>query len=200
MSNAALDTKPPSGLPVRMIRPNLDDLPQWPLPDGYYMRAMRADEGAVWEEAWRASEPYEQIQPGLFASQFGSDPAEIELRCFFLIAPDGGVAGTISGWQSDLPDGLHYGQIHWVALLPAHRGRGLVKPLMAHAMNFLATRHERCFLDTATRRLPAIKVYLDFGFVPDMTFKDAEQAWALVQSNLAHPALGGGGEAAPGNA
>ncbi len=180
---------PPAGLPVRMIRSHLDDLPQWPFPPGYAVRSMGRDEGPLWERVWRETEPFDAIKPGLFAHEFGTDPAAIESRCFFLTAPGGAIAGTISAWQSVLEDGRLYGQIHWVAVHPKHQGRGLCKPLMTHAMNCLSTRHDRCFLGTATRRLPAIKVYLDFGFVPDMTFPDAERAWALVRADLPHPAL-----------
>ena len=45
----------------------------------------------------------------------------------------------------------------------------------------------------ASARIPAIKVYLDFGFKPNMQTKDAAEAWAEVKGKLEHPLLEGVG-------
>ena len=49
--------------------------------------------------------------------------------------------------------------------------------------------HRRACLGPATERIPAIKVYLDFGFLPDMAKPRAHEAWEGVQAALRHPAL-----------
>lgn len=180
----------PAGIPVRMIRAHMRDLPQFALPADYAIRNVRAGEGPVWEAAWKQIEPYGPIPDGLFAREFGDDPARIEERCFFLESAQDGVVGTISGWNTAITGGPPWGHIHWVGVMPAHQGKGLCKAIMSHAMNFLAQRHDRCFLDTATARAGAIKVYLDFGFLPDMTYPNADAAWAAFRETLSHPALG----------
>jgi GNAT superfamily N-acetyltransferase len=76
-----------------------------------------------------------------------------------------------------------------VAVRPAFQGRGLGRAALSHALNRLARWHERAYLDTSTARLPAIKMYLDFGFVPDLGPPGARDAWRAVRAALPHPAL-----------
>jgi ribosomal protein S18 acetylase RimI-like enzyme len=101
----------------------------------------------------------------------------------------GHAVGTISAWYSRDFKGEDYGRIHWVAVRPAYRRRGLAKAGMSHAMNRLAERHERCWLSTNTLKLPAIRMYLDFGFRPDRGAQGALPAWREVRSALDHPGL-----------
>jgi hypothetical protein len=66
--------------------------------------------------------------------------------------------------------------------------------MLAHALKQMAQWHDRAFLGTQTKRLAAIKIYLDFGFVPDMRYPGAEEAWREVRANLDHPVLRAMGE------
>ena len=61
--------------------------------------------------------------------------------------------------------------------------------MMSVAMAYLKRFHERSFLGTSSGRIPAIKVYLDFGFYPDLGQENSQQAWAEVASVLQHPVL-----------
>jgi hypothetical protein len=58
-------------------------------------------------------------------------------------------------------------------------------------LNKLAQWHDRCFLDSSTERLPALKLYLDFGFVPDLSNERAVENWREVRDKLKHPTLMG---------
>jgi hypothetical protein len=53
----------------------------------------------------------------------------------------------------------------------------------------MAQWHDRCFLGTQSKRLPAINLYLDFGFLPDMDEPGAIEGWREVRAQLKHPAL-----------
>ena len=46
-------------------------------------------------------------------------------------------------------------------------------------------------LTTESKRLGAIRLYLDFGFVPDLDAPGAREAWRQVRERLEHPALAG---------
>ena len=61
--------------------------------------------------------------------------------------------------------------------------------MMTVAMERLKQSHERCFLGTSTGRIAAIKVYLDFGFTPDLSVENSREAWTEVASVLEHPIL-----------
>ena len=174
----------PENLSVGMYRPHMRDIPQFSFPDGYGVRALRPEDGPVWTDAQRDAEHWLEITDDLFQSEFGFDLEALAWRSFFIVNAQGAAVGAISAWYDRDIRGLDYGRIHWVCLRPAYRGLGLIKPAMTHAMNVLAQWHERAYLGTSTARVPAIKVYLDFGFLPDMALPGAEKAWRQLAERL----------------
>lgn len=181
----------PGGLHVNMYRPDMENIPQYAFPAGYGIRAMRPGEGVLWTDVQRDAEHWLTVDDELFTREFGYDLEATQWRCFFIINELGAAVGVISAWYDRDIRGQDYGRIHWVAIRQAYRGKGLVKPAMTHAMNVMAQWHQRAYLGTATARIPAIKVYLDFGFLPDMTQPQAREAWGQIQAVLNHPALAG---------
>ncbi len=73
--------------------------------------------------------------------------------------------------------------------VPCCQGKGLGKAALSFAMNRLAEWHDRCYLVTSTERIAAIKLYLSFGFEPDMTPANARAAWSELNGRHRHPAL-----------
>ena len=174
---------------VRMRREHMENIPQFPVPDGFAIRNYRPNEGPIWTRIQRAAEPYMEIDEGLFDHEFQRDlPAMVD-RCFFLTTEAGEEIGTITAWWQPDMGGEVWGQIHWVAIHPDYQGRGLSKPMMSLAMARLKESYKRCFLDTSTGRIAAIKLYLDFGFTPDFSRENSREAWAEVSSVLEHPTL-----------
>jgi len=177
-------------VPVIMIREDLRGIPQCPMPDGYRMRSFRRGDRATWVRVEQASEPWGALDENTFDREFGNSLSVLARRQLFLVAPDGSDVGTITAWYTRRHLARPWGRIHWLAIMPEHRRRGLSKSMMTVAMNRLrALGHRRAMLATDTRRIVAIRTYLDFGFVPDMTTGDAERAWRLVREQLDHPAL-----------
>jgi len=174
---------------VRMIRENMENIPQFPIPKGFAIRNYRPDEGHIWTRIQRAAEPYIDIDDGLFIREFKRDFPAMADRSFFLTTDTGAEIGTITAWWQPDIDGKTWGQIHWVAVHPDYQGRGLSKPMMSVVMTRLKKSHKWCFLDTSTGRIPAIKVYLDFGFTPDLSRKKSQEAWTEVASVIKHPIL-----------
>ena len=178
-------------LPVRMIRRHMKNLPQYDLPEGYTIGPMGRGDGALWTDVQRDAEPVLEITDHIFWQEFGDDPAGIERRCYLIRDPRHLAVGTISGWYSRDFRGQDWGRIHWVAVRPSQRGKGLARAGMTYAMNRLAEWHERAWLLTSTTRLPAIRIYLDFGFEPDMQTEADAVAWRQVAAELDHPTLRG---------
>ncbi len=179
----------PSGYEVLMVRPHLRDIPQVALPHGFGIRTMRRGDGALWTDIWRDAEEYGHIGPQLFEDQFGDDLEALKWRGFIVEDERGIAVATITSWYNRAYKGKDYGQIHWVAVRKAYWGRGLGRAMMTHALNAMAKWHDRAFLGTQTKRLAAIKVYLDFGFVPDLDHEGALEAWRIVKAQLPAPAL-----------
>lgn len=179
----------PAGTEVTMIRPHLREIPQVPFPAGFGIRPMHLEEAALWTDIVRDAEEFFPVADDLFAREFGDDPEAVPERCFFLTGPKGIAVGTISAWYRRAFKGEDYGRIHWVAVRPAYQGRGLGKAGLAFALSRLACWHQRAYLTTNTARLPALRLYLDFGFLPDLDEPNARAIWRPVQEALRHPAL-----------
>jgi len=175
---------------VVMLRDNLASIPSYPLPEGFSMREYRDGDRQTWVQIERSAEPFINITEETFDREFGSDLPAMPRRCHFLVAPDGSDVGTITAWYERSYAGKRWGRIHWLAILPEFQHRGLAKPMMTFAMRRLRSLgHRRAILGTQTPRIAAIKTYLDFGFIPDLTVENALRAWSLVRDELSHPVL-----------
>jgi GNAT superfamily N-acetyltransferase len=178
-----------AGYSLMMVRPHMDDIPSIPFPEGYGIRAMRLGEGGLWTDIERDAETYFPIADDLFEREFGRDLEATQWRCFFVVNARGAAVGTISAWYNRSRKGQDHGQIHWVAVRPAYQGKGLGKAALSYTLREMSQWHERCFLGTQSKRLPAIKLYLDFGFVPDLDEPGAIEGWREVKERLEHPVL-----------
>ncbi len=177
-----------AGNSVRMIRPHLNDIPQVHCPDGYSIRPLRVEEGAVWSDIVLDAEPWLELSTDLFTNEFSHDLSSVPERCFFVVDGNDTPVGTISAWYKEL-DGHNYGLVHWVAVRPPHQGKGLGKAGLSFALQKLALWHERAMLGTQSKRLPAISLYLNFGFLPDLEEPAAVADWRLLKEQLNHPVL-----------
>jgi ribosomal protein S18 acetylase RimI-like enzyme len=72
-----------------------------------------------------------------------------------------------------------------VAIIPERQGRGLAKALLsATCMRLRELGHTRLYLTTETPRLPAIALYLKFGFRPEIRNEADRRAWENVAEHL----------------
>ena len=175
---------------INMIRPHMRMIPKVAFPPGFGIRPMKLDEAALWTDIERAAEGSPNGVPDdLFHREFGHDQQAIPQRCFIIVNETGDGVGTISAWYDPDFRGQDYGRIHWVAVRRTYQQRGLGKAGLSFALHRLAEWHERSYLITQTHRLPAIKLYLNFGFLPDLVPEGAIEHWRQVQSQLEHPSL-----------
>ena len=173
---------------VHMIRSHLRDIPQIPFPEGFGIRPMRVDEGSLWLDIERDAEDYLDMKDGTFEAEFSHDLQAVQWRSFIATNPKGAGVGTVSAWYHTYR-GEEYGLLHWVAVRPAYQGRGLGKAMVSFALEKLAQWHDKVLLGTQAKRLPAIKLYLDFGFAPDLEEPGAVDAWRQIKEQLKHPLL-----------
>lgn len=178
-----------AGHEVFMVRPHLRDIPQVSFPEGFGIRAMRLDESALWTDIQRAAESYFPIADDLFHNQFGDYLQATQWRSFIVTNEKGVGVGVVSAWFDRAFKGEDYGLIHWIAIRPAYQGLGLGKAALSFTLHQLSQWHERAYLGTQTGRIPAIKMYLDFGFVPDFDPPGAREVWQEVAAKISHPLL-----------
>lgn len=173
----------PEGIHLRMERPDLDGLPAPTWPEGWCIRCWQAGDDRTWTALQRASEPYVVILDDVFARAYGHDPATLAERVYFLSDRGGDAHGTIAAWYDEADAGL--GRIHWLAVHPEARGRGLGRELLRFACGRLRELgHSRAFLHTSSNRLVALRLYLNHGFQPVARNEAEELAWGKIRREL----------------
>ena len=155
------------------------------------MRPLGPGDAGLWTDVQRDAEPYFTVDDELFHREFRDDPAALAWRSFVALDERKLAVGVISAWRwPEFRDGL-WGRIHWVAVRRGHQGRGIGKGMLAFALEQLAQWHDKAVLWTASQRLPAIKLYLDFGFEPDLELPGALAVWRGIAREIPHPGLNG---------
>ena len=163
---------------VRMIRENLEAIPQFSLPPNYTMRLYQPGDERWWLEIQAAADRYNSIAFELFAEQFGKNQQQITERQLYLCGAHNMAIGTATAWFKNDYQGEPYGRVHWVAIKPKWQSLGLAKPLMtATCQRLRELGHNRVYLTTSTARIPAINLYLQFGFEPQINTADDMTAW-----------------------
>jgi GNAT superfamily N-acetyltransferase len=172
---------------VRMIRENLDDIPDHPLPAGYSIRWYQPGDEEVWQKIQSLADRYNKVTPGLFGKEFGADAQVLSKRQCFLCDSGKNAIGTASAWF-DNRHGQPLGRVHWLAIVPAEQGRGLARPLLAAVCDRLRKLgHSRTHLTTQTCRIPAINLYISFGFTPIVDSDTDREIWTELAKYIKHP-------------
>lgn len=84
-------------------------------------------------------------------------------------------------------DGRHInsGRIDWLAVDPSHRGKSLGRHLTALAVNSLIRHgYKIIFVGTNDSMIPAIKIYLDIGFYPNLFNPEMVLRWEKIYKML----------------
>jgi len=169
-----------------MVRDDLRDLPDFPLPAGYHLRQFEPGDERHWARIEMGAGEFSTVDAGLayFRGEFGPYPDEMSERSLILEADGVGPIGTTTAWFGAF-QGRPLGRIHWVAIIPEFHGRGLSKPLVGAALHILARHHDAAYLTTQTTSWRAVGLYLQLGFQPVIESLDDERAWAIVTEKLA---------------
>ncbi len=174
-----------------MSRENLENLPQYPLPEGFRFRMLRAGD----KEAWAKLLEVSGLTPTLAAAvnqwqeEFENHPKEIQERCVLVEAADGSIVGTATTWFEDRETFSGRGRLHWVGVHPCCQGKGIGKALVGETLRVMATMDKVAMLQTESHRIAAIAIYLDFGFVPEIRGEEDKAAWIEIGRKLSLPAL-----------
>ncbi len=170
---------------ITMVRPHLDDIPQHPLPRGFSLRWYRTGDRETWVRIHERAERYVPATAQVYDKQFGGDETELAQRQAFLLDPHGQEIGTATAWFDNQHQGRRFGRVHWVAIVPEYQGKGLAKPLLTAVCNRLVQLgHDCAYLSTGTARLPAIHLYLSYGFEPEIGDEEDRKRWDEVLARI----------------
>ncbi len=170
-----------------MRRPHLDDLPEVaPLPDGYELRPYDAERDQPSLIATLADSFHEYWDDARVARELTASP---DIHTVYVVSYNGQVVGTASSRfvPARFPDA---GYVHWVGVASAHLRRGLAAALLARVLGEFRERgYPAVVLETDDFRIPAIRAYLKFGFVPeyDVRGEDHRPRWSRVLAGVVAP-------------
>jgi GNAT superfamily N-acetyltransferase len=166
---------------LTMIRPDLEDLPEFPLPPDFSVRWFQPGDEDTWVSLEHRADRAYTFTRELFWKQFSADPGLLCKRQCYLLDSAGQAVGTATAWLDEDFRGQNFGRVHWVAIVPEEQGRGLARPLLAIICRRLRELgHVRAFLRTSSRRIPALNLYRSFGFAPGIATSDDEAAWRAL--------------------
>jgi mycothiol synthase len=152
---------------LRMWR-NLNDLPEVEVPSGYSLRSFESGDEGGFVEVKNAAFSGEHAggrdwTVADFEKEYLRSPLFRAERIFFAVC-DGELVGTTTAWTAEF-EGREVGLIHWVAVVPEHRGKGLGWLLNVQALHKLKEMgYEECVLSTNESLSSAVRLYGRLGF------------------------------------
>ena len=165
-----------------MVRPNLNDLPSpSKLGEGFVLRAATRDDSIGLAETLTSAFPEDPWDADRVIREL-IDAGDVD-TCY-VITHGGNIVATTSVQMREI--GGNNGTIHWVGCRPGYFGNGFGKALIIACMHrFVELGFTQSNLSTDDHRLPAIRLYLSLGYVPDTSANESHEArWKAVMENL----------------
>lgn len=168
---------------LRMVRPNLENLPPLQLSPGYEIRTYQEGDDAHWAAIITASFGGRNLTAA-DARRAIMDQGVFDPEGLFFATCEGTPVGTASAWRPTIDEG-EFGKVHMVGVDSAHAGKKLGKWVSLAVLRYFREHKFKCVkLDTDDFRIPAVKTYLNLGFLPVHVDTDQEKRWRRVFSIL----------------
>ena len=166
-----------------MVRHSLEKLPRLQCPDGYHIRTYRKGDEAHWAQIMdRSFIDTGRTAQDTFVNVINQSNFDPDGFCF--VVHQNIPIGTACAWNRH-HRGKPIGYIDMLAVLPEHTGHKLGKWLTVFLLHYFKARQVAyVMLDTDDFRLPAIKNYLNLGFVPVYIRENHALRWQKVFKKL----------------
>ena len=177
-----------------LLERELDNLPAFPLPEGYRFVFFQPGDRDAWIEIEKSAKEFTTYEQGLDAwnKYYGGHEDILPQRMVFVENTAGDKIATATAYIDITGrDQSGSGWLHWVAVRRDFQGRGLSKPLVAYVLNILRDLgHSRGKIPTQSTSWVACGVYLDLGFRPiPKNAVNSRDGWRIVRTLTGHPAL-----------
>lgn len=185
---------------VLMIRRNSEFFRKYKLPVGYTIKPYRRGMEDEWAKIETAVGEFDNVLDAkiYFENEFIAADKDLSQYCYFVESPNGIVVATASLWFGKHFDGRIKYRLHWVAVHPDYRRKGIAKALISYILKDERLKgEESIYLTTTTWSYKAINLYLKFGFKPysgnkpdgwDCCHMDFEnynnEAWEIIWNKL----------------
>ena len=173
---------------LRMVRPNLENLPKLALPTGYSLRTYLEGDEVHWAHI---------ISDSFGGRERTAQDTENEITSRDVFVPDGFYfathrdvpVGTACAWRQSI-DETDVGYVHMVGVVAEHTGHKLGKWVSLAVLYYFRDNGFTCaMLDTDDFRIPAVKTYLNLGFVPVYIEDGQQQRWLDIFEKLEWPLM-----------
>ena len=177
-----------------MLRGDITDTPEIPLPVGYHYELYRPGDRDIWIGIEKSAKEFGTYEQGLDAWKRYYEVRDDELvnRMVFVVNEAGEKVATATAFYDIRGiDQSDDGWLHWVAVRREDQGKGLSKPLISHVLQIMkALGQTHCKIPTQTTTWVAVKVYLDLGFRPiEQNLVNSRDGWRIIKRLTDHPAL-----------
>ncbi|MHC4563714.1 MAG: GNAT family N-acetyltransferase [Planctomycetota bacterium] len=175
---------------LRMVRPDLRDLPPLDLPAGYVLRTFRPgeDEPGVSDTLKDAFDEPSMAVEWAVVNNRGFMPARS-----FVIERGGLIMASASMlFDPDSPAARREGTafLHWVAARKSEAGKRLGYWVCLAVMHRMVSEgYRQAGLGTDDGRLAAVKTYLNLGFAPRIVHENQRARWRKIFDELGAPEL-----------
>ena len=167
---------------LKMIRDNTPVIvPK--TPEGYYIRPFEKGDEEDWCKCLiNADLNLKEISVKQFEEYMLKDDTVDLHNIFLMYTNNGDVVGTTTYQYGKEPN---EGTIHMVGLASEHRGKKLSYFMTMYVIDkILKDGKDTIDLTTDDFRLPAIKTYLNCGFVPVIDSEELQKRWDEIYKNL----------------
>ena len=173
---------------LRMVRPNLDNLPKLELPTGYGMRTYLQGDEAHWARIINDSFGGRERTAQDTRDQITGRDVFVPDGFYFATHRDVPV-GTACAWRQSV-DEKDAGYVHMVGVVAEHTGHKLGKWVSLAVLYYLRDHGFKCaMLDTDDFRIPAVKTYLNLGFIPVYVEEGQPERWRKIFEKLKLPSM-----------
>lgn len=159
------------------------------LPEGYEFVMYEPGMMQQWVDIQLSSEHILERDEGerYFQDVFLKNEELLKKVMVFIKDSKGNLVGTGAIWE-----GKHFPneknreyRLHWIAVDPSHGGKGLAKALVSKLLSVFKSEKmgEGLYLSTQTCSYVAIKIYLDFGFLP-YKLSENKNGWDIVFNKI----------------
>lgn len=177
-----------------LLERDLENLPSFSLPEGYRFVFYRPGDRDAWIHIEQSAKEFSSFQQGVEAwnRYYGGREDTLLSRMVFVENRKGEKAATATAYY-DAADPSGSGWLHWVAVRRDCQGKGLSKPLISHTLSVLrGLGYTHAKIPTQTTTWLAVKIYLDFGFLPiPKNAVSSRDGWRIIKALTDHPALAG---------
>lgn len=168
---------------LRMVRPNLDNLPKIELPSGYQLRTYQEGDEIHWANIISDSFGGRERTAQDTQNEITHRDVFVPDGLYFITYQDIPIA-TACAWRQSVEE-TDVGYVHMVGVVGKHTGMKLGKWVSLAVLYYFQENGFTCsMLDTDDFRIPAIKTYLNLGFIPVYVDNTQTKRWKDIFKTL----------------